>query len=127
MSIGGASILWDLYQHYQIDRLDKKIDHTMTAARLESPTRSAIVHLEERADKLALVCTALFELMQESNPDLSLERLSRKVTEIDLRDGQADGRVTPKPQRCPKCEAAMSPRFGRCLFCGYKGETTFPA
>jgi hypothetical protein len=120
-------MFWDLYQHYQIDQLNKKIDRAATPAAVDSPTRRAIVHLEERADKLALVCTALFELMQESNPDLSLDRLRRKITEIDLRDGQVDGRVTPKPRRCPQCEAAMSPRFGRCLFCGHKDETAFPS
>ena len=38
-------------------------------------------------------------------------------------DGQSDGKMSPKAQRCPKCEAMMSPKFGRCLFCGYRAES----
>ena len=64
----------------------------------------------------------MFELMQESAPGLTEEKLSTKVVEIDLRDGQADGRMTPKGKKCPKCGAMMSPKFGRCLFCGQKDD-----
>jgi hypothetical protein len=58
--------------------------------------------------------------MQSSG--ISEAQLSAKVTEIDLRDGQADGRMSPKPKRCPRCDAMISPKFGRCLFCGHKDE-----
>jgi hypothetical protein len=51
---------------------------------------------------------------------ISEEQLRKKIVEVDVRDGQADGRMTPRAQKCPKCEAMMSPQFGRCLFCGYK-------
>lgn len=40
------------------------------------------------------------------------ETLIAKILEIDLRDGQKDGRMSPTPKRCPKCEAMMSPKFG---------------
>jgi hypothetical protein len=45
--------------------------------------------------------------------------LRNKIVEVDLRDGQADNRMTRRAKKCPKCEAMMSPKFGRCLFCGY--------
>jgi hypothetical protein len=61
----------------------------------------------------------MFELLQESS-GVSEAQLSAKIVEIDLRDGQSDGRMSPKPKQCPKCQAAMSPKFGRCLFCGYQ-------
>ena len=41
---------------------------------------------------------------------MSEAKLSAKVVEIDLRDGQADNKMTAKPKRCPKCEAMLSPK-----------------
>jgi hypothetical protein len=111
-------MLWDLYQSYQIQQLDRKIDIAQDAA-LNNSGRS-VLELEERISRLALICRAMFELMQQSAPGLTEQQLSAKVVEIDLRDGTADGRMTPKGKRCPKCDAMMSPKFGRCLFCGHK-------
>jgi len=111
-------MLWDLYQSYQIQQLDKKIDIAQETA-LGSSGRS-VLELEARIARLALISRAMFELMQESAPGLTEQKLSAKVIEIDLRDGQADGHMTPRGKRCPKCDAVMSPKFGRCLFCGHK-------
>ena len=110
-------MLWDLYQHYQIAQLESRVDRAQTATAEDSGARRATLHLEERVDRLVLLCRAMFELLQESTGHTE-ERLSAKILEIDLRDGRADGKMSPHPTRCPKCEAMMSPRFGRCLFCG---------
>jgi hypothetical protein len=75
--------------------------------------------VEERLDRLTLICRAMYELMRDANPAMTEEQLSAKITEIDARDGVGDGRMTPKARRCPKCEAMMSPKFARCLFCGH--------
>jgi hypothetical protein len=111
-------MLWDLFQQYQIQQLDRKIDVAQDTA-LHSQGRT-VLELEERISRLALICRAMFELLQESSPGLTEQQLSAKVVEIDLRDGVADGHMTPRGKRCPKCDAMMSPKFGRCLFCGYK-------
>ena len=79
-------------------------------------------HLVEKVEGLALITRALFELLEEST-GVSEERLRAKITEIELRDGQADGRTSPQPAKCPKCDAMMSPRFGRCLFCGEQDKS----
>ena len=50
--------------------------------------------------------------------------ISGGYAEIDLRDGQADGKMTPRPKKCPKCDAMMSPKFGRCLFCGENDQAS---
>jgi hypothetical protein len=31
--------------------------------------------------------------------------------------------MTPKPTRCPKCDAMISPKFGRCRFCGEQDKS----
>ena len=77
-------------------------------------------NIEERVDKLILVCTSLWELLKERT-DLSEEDLMNKVREVDLRDGTADGKITVGLQKCHKCERTMSPKHRRCLYCGAEG------
>ena len=115
-------MLWDLYQHYQINQLESKLTRVQDHAADDGAARRTAAHMEERIDRLVLLCRAMFELLQESTGHTD-ERLSAKILEIDLRDGQADGRMSPIPRRCPRCEAMMSPRFGRCLFCGHASES----
>jgi hypothetical protein len=111
-------VLWDLYQQYRIHQLDAKIDRAQ-GAKPDEIARDAVMRLEEKLDRLALISRAMFELLQEARV-LSEEKLNAKIVEIDLRDGQKDGRMMPVPKRCPKCSAMMSPKFGRCLFCGHE-------
>ena len=116
------NMLWDLFQHYQIGQLDAKVDSLRDSASRDTFARDANRQLADKVEGLALVTRALFELLQEST-GVSEERLRAKITEIDLRDGQADGRMTPVPKKCPKCDAMMSPKFGRCLFCGEQDKS----
>lgn len=115
-------MLWDLYQQYRIGQLDEKLDRVQSDAAALSSVQHAVPRLEEKIDRLALICRAMFELMQESG-GIPEARLKAKIVEIDVRDGEVDGRMTPAPKRCPKCDAMMSPHFGRCLFCGYQDDT----
>ena len=112
-------MLWNLYQQYRISQLDKKLDRVQDTPTQDSLARSEAFRLEEKLDRLALISRAMFELLQESS-GVSEAQLSAKIVEIDLRDGQSDGKMSPKPTRCPKCQAMMSPKFGRCLFCGHQ-------
>ena len=73
----------------------------------------------DRLDKLTLVCMAVWSLLQE-RADVTDEELLERVKEIDLRDGVADGKVTPTVANCPNCNRVMSPRHKRCLYCGFK-------
>jgi len=111
--------LWDIYQQIRIRDLDNRVDRIEGAPTTDGLARSEVVRLEEKLDRLALIARAMFELS-----GISEEKLTAKVLEIDLRDGQNDGRMSPTPKRCPKCNAMMSPKFGRCLFCGQRDELT---
>lgn len=115
-------MIWNLIQHYQIGQLDAKLDRLHDTTFRDTIARDTNKHLADKVEELALITRALFELLQEST-GVSEEQLRKKITEIDLRDGQADGRMTPQPKKCPKCDAMMSPRFGRCLFCGEQDES----
>ena len=118
-------MLWDLYQSYRISQLEDRVASAETSKAQDGVARDAAFRLEEKVDRLALICRAMFELVHEST-GITEEQLRQRIVEVDLRDGQRDGRMTPQAKRCPKCQAAMSPQFGRCLFCGYEdSERTF--
>ena len=97
------------------------------ASRSESKASKAeweVRALNDRLDKLSLICSAMWQLMQEKT-DLTEEDLMAKVQELDLADGVADGKVTKKKlQNCPGCNRVMSPRHKRCLYCGTTIEKT---
>jgi hypothetical protein len=118
-------MIWDLYQQYRIEQLDARLAGSQSTAAGEAGARRAALALEDKVNQLALICRAMFELLQKAT-GLSEEELKAKILEIDLRDGQADGRMAPQPTRCPKCEAMISPKFGRCLFCGHEDGTSNP-
>jgi hypothetical protein len=94
----------------------------IAAAQAESRARDAketAMGLEERLDKLTLVCTAMWELLREKTK-LTEEDLLHKVQELDMRDGVPDGKVTRTVAECPHCHRTMSPRHQKCLYCGYE-------
>ncbi len=82
--------------------------------------------IEDRIDRLSLICRAMWEFLQERT-DLTEEQLMAKVQEIDLRDGAADGKLDAKPTACPACARPLSRRHIRCLYCGaeVQGNSAF--
>ena len=78
-----------------------------------------VKHLEDHLDKLTLVCLAMWSLIQEKT-GLTEEDLVERVTEIDLADGEADGKVTRRIAKCPKCDRMMAARHKRCMYCGHE-------
>jgi len=117
-------VLWDLYQQYRIGQIGRQLDDVReSAAALEgSSDLRAAARLDEKVNRLALICRAMFELMQASS-GVTEDQLKAKIVEIDLRDGQADGKMTERAKPCPKCGATMSPQMGRCLFCGHQDDS----
>ena len=87
-----------------------------TASKTELLERE-IRRLERRADQMALVCQALWELLRERT-QLTDDDLINRVREVDLRDGVADGRMTPVPVECPACHRQSTSKRDECLYCG---------
>jgi hypothetical protein len=88
-----------------------------------SAAEREVSHLEQRLDRLLLVSMSLWELLKERT-SLTEEDLMAKVKEIDLRDGQPDGRVSPTVKKCHQCDRTMSPRHQKCLYCGAEALTS---
>lgn len=79
--------------------------------------RREVLNLTERVDRLTLACMALWSLVQEKT-GLTEEDLLQRMQEIDLADGQADGKVSRQVEPCAQCGRRLSSRHRRCIYCG---------
>ena len=88
-----------------------------TAERKANQVERDAMALEHKVDHLALACQALWEILSEK-AGVTHEELAQKMTEIDLRDGQQDGRISPHVIQCPACGRNVSNAKPTCMFCG---------
>lgn len=79
--------------------------------------RRGVKHLEDRHERLALICMAMWSLIQDKT-GLTEEDLLERVHVLDMMDGVADGKATKSVSKCPKCARTMNARHQRCLYCG---------
>ena len=77
--------------------------------------------LEDKVDSLSLTCQALWEILRDRTK-LTEEELLAKISEIDMRDGRADGKMGAKGGPCSKCGRVLNKRHLRCLYCGEHNE-----
>jgi hypothetical protein len=121
-----GNFIWDVFQQYQIHKLNKTFDAAKDVVAQEQAGQAATLgQMEEKFDRLALICRAMLELLEERT-GLTDQDLVKKIAEVDIRDGKADGKMTAKAKPCPSCGSMMSPRFNRCLFCGHKDGSGDP-
>ena len=92
------------------------------AARRANKAESLCEELLQRHEKMALVCQALLELVQERT-GITDEELEKKILEVDMRDGKADGRMKAQVTQCPECGRNVSSQRPICIFCGTKAKT----
>ena len=77
-----------------------------------------LVGVEERMQRLALIVEAVRQSLAAGGL-LSEAQLLEKVTELDLRDGVADGRnVAPVLHVCGKCGCRQTGQHRFCVRCG---------
>lgn len=112
-------MFWELYQDHQIrgaqtsaKRAELKAEHNREYYRL----------LEDKIASLALACQSLWETLEE-HTDITREQLLAKMEEVDLRDGQKDGKLSKTVDACPTCQRKTSRRRPRCIYCGCNLES----
>lgn len=89
-------------------------------ARSDAERAASRSHLiEDKLDKLTIICLAMWSLIQEETK-LTEEDLLKRVQQIDVLDGKTDGKITPQIARCAKCNRVMNPRHKKCLYCGHE-------
>src|SRR4051794_34316357 len=114
-------LIWELLQEDRIHQADQAAWRAHVSARdaewdilaLEQEVR----RLEERTERLAVAAMAMAELLRDRS-GISEEVIEAKIREIDLRDGQPDGKLSPRVKRCGQCGRVTSPTRATCLYCG---------
>lgn len=97
----------------------------MPVAPSKPSTDPKAIELQYRFDRLSLICMAMWELMKKQG--LTDEQLLEKMKELDLADGQADGKAgAAKVATCSNCGRVVSTRHRRCLYCGHERDNAKP-
>lgn len=110
--------LWDIAQHFQIKNLQASQRFAETSQEIRhAGHRNRAEDLEDDLASLLLALEAMWSLMSE-RLGITPDELRARMAQIDLADGQADGRYQPPVRRCPSCDAAVGPDLRRCQFCG---------
>ncbi len=110
---------WEFYQQQVIRGVERKAaEGTREAARLERDLTTVSVELRSAIDKIVLVNRALWELLSERH-GLEEADLDKKIEEIDLRDGVADGRMGTSEATCAGCGRKARGERANCLYCGH--------
>ncbi|MCF7975190.1 MAG: zinc ribbon domain-containing protein [Phycisphaerae bacterium] len=78
---------------------------------------SKVKHLEATVAKILMINEALWEIIRDKF-DMTDEDFHNKLYEVDMRDGQVDGKNQRKASKCPKCDHMVSSRHPACLYCG---------
>ncbi len=75
-----------------------------------------IEELEERVERLALACEAMWDLLRRDQNKTD-DDLLHWVRHFDAADGQVDGRIQRQPRKC-SCGAMVNYRSHSCVYCG---------
>ncbi len=79
--------------------------------------RTDVDALEARLDKALLACEAMWTIMRDKF-GLDDAQLVERINDIDLSDGELDGKTRKPAVACPKCGRKISQRFPKCMYCG---------
>ncbi len=89
-----------------------------TASRAAADARSQAAAIQLDVEKLFMITEALWNILKEQH-GYTDENLVQMVQDIDLRDGQLDGRVARQPNPpCSQCGRTLLGKHPVCLYCG---------
>jgi hypothetical protein len=89
-------------------------------------TQSTMDELRGRVDRLSLICCAMWSVIQ-AQTNVSDDDLIRLMTDLDLADGQHDGRVSVEQVgKCSACQRPVSSRHVKCIYCGQPRRAANP-
>ncbi len=82
-----------------------------------SDAKAGVEELSARLDRAVMACEAMWTFVHEKL-GVTEEEFVERINEIDMSDGQLDGKVRRPPNACPGCGRAVASRFPKCLYCG---------
>lgn len=94
------------------------IQRAQEASASASEVRGSAREIAQDLERLFMVTQALWEILKEQH-GYTDEELALRVQEIDLRDGNLDGKnKSVGVKDCPFCNRKLQGKHQRCLYCG---------
>ena len=116
---GAGSVGRGIDQAFESRRTEAAANHAASQAN-RATERSVEVELE--MERLQLVTQAMWEFLRERT-EITDADLETKIQEIDLRDGQGDGKMARQIAICGHCHRKTGVRtHRRCFYCGTELE-----
>ncbi len=112
MSIFG--IAWNLRQSSKIKENQKS---TSEIANKSALLQEKLDSQEESLNRLAIICEAMWELLK-NRANFTEEELDVIINRISEDKIIASGANPDTSIRCPRCNAVVNAKLGRCEFCG---------
>lgn len=97
----------------------------MDAKALARDAQSDLHFARDAIERLVLVNRAMWELLA-AKTGCTEQELMKKVEELDLSDGIADGKMKTAPRSCTSCGRPLGRRRAHCLYCGAKDASAGP-
>ncbi|MBL7220224.1 MAG: hypothetical protein ISS69_08925 [Phycisphaerae bacterium] len=89
-----------------------------TASRAAADARTQNRETQLDVEKLFMITEALWKMVKEQH-GYTDDQLAEIICDIDLRDGQLDGKVARQPNPpCSQCGRMLMGRHPVCLYCG---------
>jgi hypothetical protein len=107
-------LIIDAYQQGQI--AEAQVSAAQASDRAKR-LQAEVDDLKRRADALTIANQALWEILR-ARLGIEDKTVLLKMQEIDLRDGLADGKISPRPVACPRCARNSNSKRRACLYCG---------
>lgn len=79
-------------------------------------SKSDLLDVHDRVDRLLLVVDAMWSLLEENG--YTDEQLKARIEQIDESDGVIDGRRRPQGRDCRECGTKVPADLDSCQFCG---------
>jgi hypothetical protein len=79
--------------------------------------KQAVKQLEDRVERLTLICAAVWDLLRERGK-LTEQDLIERIAILDAKDGVADGKMSRKTRPCSKCGRPIAAQHTKCMYCG---------
>ncbi len=87
------------------------------AAKTAKAARTDARDVEDRLDRALLACEAMWSILRDKLGVTDIELVER-INDIDLSDGELDGKTRKPAVTCPKCGRKIAQRFPKCMYCG---------
>lgn len=114
------SFLFNTYSIYHTTKASAGAEQAASGAQnAASRAEQHVKLMEVNLGKALMICEALWELLSEKT-GLTQDDLYKKLYEIDMRDGQLDGKNQRSVINCPACSRPVSGRHAACLYCGHE-------